>query len=67
MLIGGITWLAGELWGVWRNAHVKNPGNDTTSQFVWLAERKWPLVRILVAVFVVSLLGHFEWHYSLLP
>ncbi len=71
MLVGGLTWLGGELYGVHRNATVKRPGNDTTSQWVWLAERvklgKIPVVRVLVGMFVLSLFGHFMWHGALLP
>ena len=71
MLIGGLIWLAAELYGVHRNATVARPGNDTTSQWVWWLERiklgRVPVFRVLVGVFVLSLFGHFMWHTWLLP
>lgn len=67
MLAGALMWLGGELFGVHRNATVKDPGNDTTSQWVWAMEKRYWISRILVGTFVVSLLGHFLWHKMLLP
>ncbi len=67
MAVGGSLWLGGELYGVHRNQTVENPGNDTTSQWTWWAERKWPILRPLIAVFFLSLVGHFLWHGVLLP
>lgn len=67
MALGGLLWLGGELWGVYRNSTVKNPGRDTTSQWVWLAEAKFPVLKVLITVFFVSLIGHFLYHWMLLP
>jgi hypothetical protein len=60
MIVGGLLWLAGELYGVYHRS-------QTTSGFVWSVEARWPLVRVLVGVFVASLFGHFLWHGALLP
>jgi hypothetical protein len=62
MVAGGLTWLAGELWGV-----KSRRAMDTTSEWVWWLEAKWWPARLLVAVFVVSLFGHFLWKGALLP
>lgn len=63
MLVGGLGWLAGELYGVFR----KGKGRDTTSEWVWWLEAKLPIARVLVGVFVISLFGHFEFGTTLLP
>lgn len=67
MVVGALTWLTGELWGVHRNATVRHPGKDTTSQWVWWLERKVPFTRVLIGVFFASLIGHLLWHGILLP
>lgn len=63
MLVGGIVWLTGELIGVVRNRS-RSPGGlpDTTSGWVWLAERKWPAARIVVAAGLIVLGAHFLIH-----
>lgn len=68
MLIGGLAWLVGELWGVHRNA--KNGTMDTTSEWVWwLQNRKYvgSIARALVFAFTASLVAHFALGWSLLP
>jgi hypothetical protein len=67
MLLGGVGWLIGELWGVYRNSTKAKVGKDTTSQWVWWLEARVPLVRVLVGMFVLSLFGHFLWRGMLLP
>jgi len=60
MAVGGAVWLVFELIGVF----TKGP---TTSKLVWTLENKYPLFRILIAIFVISLGTHFEFHTWLLP
>ena len=67
MLVGGLAWLAGELFGVYRNETVQNSGRDTTSQWVWFVENKFPIVRVFLGVFLVSLVGHLLFGTWLLP
>lgn len=67
MGIGGGLWLSGELFGVYLNQKRRKRQNDTTSQWVWFVEKKFPVARVLVGVFVLSLFGHFMWKGMLLP
>lgn len=60
MAVGGLIWLGFELWGVFT-------GGPTTSDAVWALEKRWPLTRILVAVFVISLGAHFQFGTPILP
>jgi len=60
MLVGGVIWLTGELIGVFTNS-------ETTSRFVWALQKKWPIVRVVVAAFVVALGAHFAYHTPLWP
>lgn len=65
MVVGGLLWLTGELIGVFS----KRP-NDTTSEGVWWLEKQRYYgmgVRALVLAFTVSLVGHFQFGWSLLP
>lgn len=66
MLCGLILWLTGELWGVWRNRR-RHTTMQTTSEWVWLAEERWPFCRILLVLFLLVLLSHFLWRTPLLP
>lgn len=54
MLVGALIWLAGELWGVFTASRKL----DTTSEYVWWAQKKWPFVRIVVASLVALLAAH---------
>jgi hypothetical protein len=55
MIVGAAIWLTFELYGVATKG-------QTTSGWVWNAEKKWPAARAIVA-FVLLLLGlHFEFH-----
>lgn len=60
MAAGGIAWLTGELYG----ASTHGP---TTSGWAWWAERKWPILRPFLGVFLVSLVGHILYGWTLLP
>jgi hypothetical protein len=60
MLIGSLTWLIGELWGVRSKKNM-----DTTSEWVWWIEARIPFTRWLIVTFLLSLIGHFLWHTSL--
>jgi hypothetical protein len=62
MIVGGTLWLAGELWGVFSKRSM-----DTTSEWVWWAEARMPILRVVVGVFVLSLFAHFMWGTTLLP
>lgn len=62
MIVGGLIWFLGELWGVKRGSD-----KNTTSGFIWHLEARWPALKVLVGVFVVSLFGHFLFHTMLLP
>lgn len=65
MLFGALAWLAGELIGVHSSR-----ADDTTSEVVWRLQRlPWigPVIRALVLAFVLSLAGHFMFHWSLIP
>jgi len=66
MLLGACLWLAGELWGVWRNRR-RHATLDTTSEWVWLVEWRWPLSRWLIVCLLLLLLAHFLWQVPLLP
>lgn len=63
MILGALTWLVGEIDGVF----VRKQANDTTSEFVWHTELKWPITRVVVGTFVVSLLFHLLFGTVLLP
>ena len=63
MIAGIVLWLIGELIGVAN----KKANMDTTSEWVWWVELHWPIARLLVAGFFVSLVGHFLWKTDLLP
>lgn len=63
MIIGGLTWLTGELLGVFHKSKQK----DTTSDWVWYLEAKFPVLRVLVGVFALSLFGHLMFGWWLLP
>ena len=60
MIVGALIWLTFELIGVFRHS-------DTTTGFVQAWEKKWPVLRIFVAVFCVSLGTHLIWGTWLLP
>lgn len=62
-LVGGLTWLAGEIMGVRRQRN----GRDTTSAWVWWAQTKLPLLRWLTVVLFLDLTLHLGWHTDLLP
>jgi hypothetical protein len=64
MLVGGLAWLAGELTGVFVKSKAKR---TTTSGWVWYLEAKYPILRVFIGVFVLSLFGHFMFHTWLLP
>lgn len=62
MLVGALVWLAGEIFGVVRDAHGHRGEPDTTSGWVWLLEHKWPVARIGVAAAVALLFSHLVFH-----
>ena len=62
MVIGALLWLTGELINVFRRK------GGTTSEFVWWVELRFPLARVLIGTFLVSLVGHLSpAHTPLLP
>lgn len=63
MAVGAAVWLFFELRGVL----AKKGQGMTTSQLVWTAQKHVWFLRVLVVVFCASLIGHFEFHTSLLP
>ena len=64
MVVGAVVWLAGELWGVFHNSK-REP--DTTTGWVHLLEAKFPIARVFIGVFVLSLFGHLLFGTWLLP
>jgi len=66
MILGGVTWLAFELAGVWNKYHgVSKP--DTTSQWTWILLKHWPILRPVLGVFLISLFFHLLYGWWLLP
>lgn len=61
MILGGIAWLTGELWAAFKKH------NGTTSDFIWSVEARWPVLKVLIGIFVLSLFGHFMFGWTLLP
>lgn len=63
MAVGGVIWLTGELIGVF------SPGKayDTTSQWAWFLEQRYPIVRVLFFTFTISLMLHIVFRWWLLP
>lgn len=59
MLTGASVWLAGEIYGVVRDAHGYHGPPDTTSGWVWALEKRFRSTRILVAFGLVVLGIHF--------
>lgn len=54
MIAGSLIWFVGEMIGVFSKRNM-----DTTSEWVWWAEAKIPLLRWVVATFFISLIFHF--------
>jgi hypothetical protein len=63
MIAGIVLWLTGEICGVLN----KRANMDTTSEWFWYAEAHWPILRLFIAGFFVSLVGHLLWKTDLLP
>lgn len=59
MLAGSLIWLAGELTGVYNDAHGYHGPPETTSGWVWLLERKHRPFRMVVAASLAALAVHF--------
>jgi hypothetical protein len=64
MLIGGVLWLIGELIGVFSGS---STSNDTTSQWAHFIEKKFPIARVFIGIFLISLVGHILFGWWLLP
>lgn len=64
MIAGAVVWLAGELWGVFWGPKGKI---DTTSGWAWWLEKKFPIARVFLGVFLLSLFGHVMFGWTLLP
>lgn len=62
MVVGGLTWLTGELIGV-----IRHRGRNTTSEWVWWAQAKVPMLRWVTIGLFVDLTVHLGWHTDLLP
>lgn len=65
--LGALIALGFELWGVARNAEGKGHGMETITEYVRWGVKHSVVVKVLVAVFCISLLGHFLWGWWLLP
>ena len=56
MVAGALIWLVGELGAVFLGKRFGEP----TTWWVRHWQREWPIVRVIVVVFLLGLVAHFE-------